>query len=71
MPYEEMGAALEALEAVLIVIIEETHEIAVASAPEAIETRRERAAALGQAGTDVVTLSDACAVLLRRARSEE
>lgn len=71
MPDEEMAAALEALEAVLIVNIEEAHDIAVASSPEAIETRRERAAALGQAGTDVVALSDACAVLLRRAKSEE
>ena len=67
MPDEEMAAALEALEAVLIVVIEEAHELAVASAPGAMEARRKRVAALGQAGTDLVMLTDACAVLLRRA----
>lgn len=44
MPDEEVAAALEALEAVLIGVIEHAHEIAVASPPEAIEARRERVA---------------------------
>lgn len=65
MPDEEMAAALEALEAVLIGLIERAHEIAVASLPEAIEARRERVAALRQVGTDIAVLTDACAVLLR------
>ena len=67
MPEDEVAAALEALESVLIVIIEEAHEIAVASAPGAIEAHRDRIAALRQVGTDLVILADACAVLLRRA----
>lgn len=42
----EAAAALEALEAVLTVVLEDAHELAVANAPEAIEARRERVAAL-------------------------
>ena len=67
MPDRDLAlAALEALEAVLIVVIEDAHEIAVAGAPEAVEeAHRERIAALRQAGADIVTLAEASAVLLR------
>ncbi len=65
---EETAAALEAIEAALIVIVEEAHELAVASAPEAVEARRERTEALRQAGTDIAMLAETCAVLLRRAQ---
>lgn len=60
-------AALEALEAVLIVIIEDAHEIAVTSAPEAVDAHGERIAALRQVGADIVVIAEACAVLLRSA----
>ena len=66
MPDEDMAAALEAIEAALIVIVEEAHELAVASAPDAIEARRERTEALRQAGSDIAMLAENCAVLLRR-----
>jgi len=52
---------------VLIVILEDAHQIAVASAPEKVGARRERIAALGQVGTDIAVLADACAILLRAA----
>ena len=68
MPDEETAAALEAIEAALIEIVEEAHELAVASAPEAIEARRKRAESLRQAGTDIAILAETCAVLLRRAK---
>ena len=68
MPDEEMTAALEAVEAVLIVVLEDAHDLAVASSPEAIEAHRARIATLRQVGSDIVTLADACAVLLRQAR---
>ena len=68
MPNEETTAALEAIEAALIVIVEEAHELAVASAPEAIEAHRERTEALRQAGSDIAMLAETCAVLLRRAK---
>jgi hypothetical protein len=68
MPDQEMMAAVvEALETALIVIIEDAHELAVASAPEAAEPHRERIAVLQQVGTDIALLAEACAVLLRRA----
>lgn len=65
MPEDERAAALEALEAVLIGLIEHAHDIAVASPPEAAEARRERIGALRQVGTDIAVLADACAVLAR------
>ena len=67
MPDDEVAAALEALEAVLILIVEGAHDLAVARAPEAMEARRERVAALRQVGTDIAVLAEACADLLRRA----
>ena len=66
MPDEETAAAVETIAAALIVIVEEAHELAVASAPEAIEARRERTEALRQAGSDIAMLAETCAVLLRR-----
>jgi hypothetical protein len=68
MPDEETAAALETIAAALIVVVEEAHELAVASAPEAIDARRERTEALRQAGTDIVMLAETSAVLLRRAK---
>lgn len=68
MPDPEMAAAFEALEAVLIVMLEDAHELAVASAPEAIEARRARIKVLRQAGAEIAVLADACAVLLRGPR---
>jgi hypothetical protein len=65
---QEMMAAVEALEAALIVIVEDAHELAVARAPEAAEPHRERIAVLRQIGTDIALLAEARAVLLRRAR---
>ena len=66
MPNEEAAAALEALEEVLIVIVEKAHEIAVASAPDA-DARQERISELRRIGADIAMLSDACAVLVRLA----
>lgn len=66
MPDEEVAAALEAVEAVLIGMIEDAHEIAVARPPEPLQARRERIAALRQVGTDIAVLADACAVLALR-----
>ena len=65
MPDDELAAALEALEAVLIELIEHAHEVAVARPPEAAEARRERIGALRQVGVDITSLADACAVLAR------
>ena len=65
MPDDETAAALEALEAVLIGLIEHAHEVAVASPPEAAEARRERIGARRQVGVDITSLADACAVLAR------
>lgn len=67
MPDQEMMAAVEVLEGALIVIVEDAHELAVASAPETAKSHSERMAALRQIGTDIALLADACAVLLRRA----
>jgi hypothetical protein len=68
MPDPELAAAaLEALETVLIVIIEDAHEVAVASAPETVDAHGERVQALRRVGTDLVVLAEACAVLLRSA----
>ena len=68
MPDQEMMAALEALEAALIVIVENAHELVIARAPDAAEPHRERIAVLRQVGTDIALLAEACTVLLRRAR---
>ena len=62
---DDTAAALEALEAVLIGLIEQAHEIAVASPPKAAEARRHRIGALRQVATDMAVLVDACAVLER------
>ena len=67
MPDQEMTAAVDALEAALIVIVEDAHELAVACVPETGKSRRERVSALRQIGTDIAVVAESCAVLLRRA----
>ena len=66
MPDEDTAAAVEALETVLIGLIEHAHELAVIRPPEAAEGRRERIGALRQVATDMAVLWGACAVLERR-----
>ena len=61
---------LERIEYVIGVLIEDAHELAVAAAPKDWVEHAARHAMLRRVGSDVVTLVDACEVLVRRALAE-
>lgn len=60
------ATALDALEGVIGLMVEDAHDEAVSRSPDRPEERLERIRVLRQLGADLVALADALEVLLRR-----
>ena len=60
--------AVDALEGLIGQLVEGAHDDAVSRAPESIDARLERVQDLRSTAAELATLTDAAAVLLRRAR---
>jgi hypothetical protein len=63
-----LAQGLDALEGLIGLVLEEALDQAVTFSPAGLQQRLRHLADLRQAGTDVVTLADAAATLLRRWR---